>query len=102
MSIERFLGVLAADEADSRIELVQVAEPGMVPTLELRFQRHGGDLGWMTHKRMRLAPGQIGDLREAMNLMDPDARDAKISATEKASAHSLRVVGAEDTERSSG
>lgn len=102
MSIERFLGVLAADEADSRIELVQVGEPGAIPTLELRFQRHGGDLGWMTHKRMRLAPGQISDLREAMNLMDMDAREAKISATHKAAAHSLRLVGADDNERSSG
>jgi hypothetical protein len=102
MSIERYLGVLAGDEVDSRIELVQVGEQGSIPTLELRFQRHGGDLGWVTHKRMRMAPGQISDLREAVNLMDMDARQAKISATERGVARSLKVVGGDDHERSSG
>ncbi len=102
MSIEKFLGVLAADEDDGRIELVQIAEPGSVPTLELRFQRHGGDLGWMTHKRMRLAAGQVGDLREVLNMMDTDARQARISATEKAAARSLHLVADDDHERSSG
>lgn len=102
MSIERSLGVLAADEVDSRIELVQVGEQGSTPTLELRFQRHGGDLGWVTHKRMRMAPGQISDLRAAVNLMDMDARQAKISATERGAAQSLHLVDADDQERSSG
>ncbi|MFP4597429.1 MAG: hypothetical protein ACLFVJ_04205 [Persicimonas sp.] len=102
MSIEKFLGVLAADEDDGRIELVQVAEPGAVPTLELRFQRHGGDLGWTTHKRMRLASGQVGELHEVLNMMDPDARQARISATQKAAARSLHLVGEDDGERSSG
>ena len=102
MTVEKFLGVLAADEADSRIEMMQVAEEGSTPTLELRFQRHAGDLGWMTHKRMRLAAGQVSDLRDALNMMDMDARQAKISSTEKAAARSLRLVSDDDQERSSG
>jgi hypothetical protein len=102
MSIERFLGVLAGDETDSRIELVQVGEQGSIPTLELRFQRHGGDLGWMTHKRMRLAPGQISDLQQAVNMMDMDARQAQISASERGAARSLQLVDMDTDERSSG
>jgi hypothetical protein len=102
MSIDRVLGVLAADEVDSRIALVQVGEQGSVPTLELRFQRHGGDLGWVTHKRMRMAPGQISDLRDAVNLMDMDARQAKLSAAERGVARSLHLVDGDDQERSSG
>jgi hypothetical protein len=101
MTIEKQLGVLAGDEEDSRVELVQVAEAGEVPTLELRFQRHAGELGWMTHKRIRMAGGQIPELRAALNLMDPDAREASISATQKAAARSLRLVDA-DNERNSG
>lgn len=102
MTIERCLGMLAGEDSDSRIEMVQVGEPNTIPTLELRFQRYGEDLGWVTHKRIRMAPGQVGDLREALNLMDPDARDAKISASEKAAARSLRVVPSHVDERSSG
>lgn len=102
MTIERPLGVLAADEPGSRIALVQVAEEGETPTLELRFQRDGGDLGWLTHKRMRMAAGQIGDLKAALNLMDMDARQAEISPTEKAAARSIRLLADDDQERSSG
>ena len=102
MSIEKCLGVLAGDEPNSRIEMVQVAEPNSIPTMELRFQRHGGDLGWVTHKRIRMAPGQIPDLKEAVNLMDMDAREAQISATDKAAARSLRLVDENADERSSG
>lgn len=104
MSTEKFLGVLAADEEDGRIELVQVAEAGSAATLELRFQRYGGELGWVTHKRMRLAAGQLPDLQDALNLMDSDARQARISPTEKAATRSLRLVanGEDEGERSSG
>lgn len=101
MNIEKQLGVLAGDDDGSRVELIQVSEPGEVPTLELRFQRYAGDLGWMTHKRIRMAAGQISDLRAAINLMDLDAREASINATKKGAARSLRLVGEQD-ERSSG
>ncbi len=92
MTIEKSLGVLAADEADSRIELVQVAEEGSTPTLELRFQRYADDFGWLTHRRMRLAPGQVSDLKSALALMDVDARQAKINPSQKAQARGLRLV----------
>lgn len=102
MSIEKSLGLLAVDEADSRIELVQVADPNSPPTLELRLQRLSADLGWCTHRRMRMAAGQISDLRSALNQMDPDARDATIRATDKASTRSIHLVSKTDTERRSG
>ena len=73
---EKHLGTLAGDERQTRVEVVQVAEPGETPTVELRMQRHGDSLGWVTHRRIRLAAGQIGDLQTALNLMDPDARDS--------------------------
>ena len=74
---EKHLGTLAGDENDSRIAVVQVAEPGETPTVEFRMQRHGDDLGWVTHRRMRFAAGQVGQLRDALNMMDPDGRDAE-------------------------
>ena len=75
---EKHLGTLAGDEDETRIELVQVAEPGETPTIEFRMQRHGDALGWVTHRRMRFAAGQVGKLRQALNMMDPDGRDADI------------------------
>ncbi len=77
MTIEKRLGDLLGYDEDTRVELVQVAEPGEPPTLELRLERHAGELGWQTHRRIRLAAGQIGALRDALNLMDLDARNAK-------------------------
>jgi hypothetical protein len=74
---EKHLGTLAGDEDDSRIAVVQVAEPGETPTVEFRMQRHGDALGWVTHRRMRFAAGQVGQLRDALNMMDPDGRDAE-------------------------
>jgi len=102
MTLEKLLGVLAGDEIDSRIELVQVADGAATPTLELRLQRLSADLGWCTHRRMRMAAGQISDLRRALNQMDPDAREATISASEKAAARSIRLVAHDSTERRSG
>lgn len=75
--IEKLLGILAGADEASRIELVQVGEPGELPTLELRMQHESGELGWLTHKRIALAPGQIPALRDALNLMDLDARDTR-------------------------
>lgn len=102
MSIEKFLGYLAGDDEGSRVELVQVGQPGETPTLEMRYQREGGSLGWVTQKRIKLAPGQVSKLRDALNLMDPDARDAEISAESKARSRSLTLVDVEHSERSSG
>ena len=70
---EKTLGYLDGDEAGTRIELVQVAAPGVQATLEMRMQRDGGDLGWVTQRRMRVAPGQMAALRMAVQLMDADA-----------------------------
>ncbi|MGM0556464.1 MAG: hypothetical protein ACQEVA_08825 [Myxococcota bacterium] len=102
MSIEKFLGYLAGDDENSRVELVQVGQPGQTPTLEMRYQREGGSLGWVTQKRIKLAPGQVADLRSALNLMDRDARDAEISAKRKAKSRSLTLVDIDQEERSSG
>ena len=78
MTIEKQLGTLAGDEEESRVEIVRVSEPGETPTLEMRMQHHTEDIGWQTHRRVTLAPGQIGALRDMLNLMDRDARDTII------------------------
>lgn len=92
--IEKFLGTLAGDEEATRIQLVQVGEPGEVPTLELRMQRDCGELGWSTQRRMKLAAGQWRELRDALNMMDPDAREARRPAAPSDDARpALRLIG---------
>lgn len=78
MDIEKFLASLVGADEMSRVEVVQVSQPGQTPTLEFRLERDAGDLGWQTHRRIRLAAGQISQLRDALNLMDADARQARI------------------------
>ncbi|MBA2660789.1 MAG: hypothetical protein H0U74_00715 [Bradymonadaceae bacterium] len=92
MDIEKFLASLVGDDAMTRVEVVQVAQPGQTPTLEIRLERHAGDLGWQTHRRIRLAAGQIGQLREALNMMDVDARDARIAHNPRTEADSNVVM----------
>ncbi len=77
MTHQKILGNLLGFAEDTRVELVQIGDSGETPTLELRLERYAGELGWQTHRRIRLAPGQIGALRDALNLMDPDARDSR-------------------------
>lgn len=77
MTIEKTLGDLLGFDEETRVELVQVGEPGETPTLELRLKRHAGDLGWLVHRRIRLAAGQISALRDSLNLMDIDARESR-------------------------
>lgn len=86
---EKLLGTLLGDSEDSRVEVVQVAEPHETPTLEIRLLRDAGELGWRVHKRIRLAAGQIGELRDALNLMDIDGRDAQ---PDREKARHLRLV----------
>lgn len=74
--MEKTLALLQGEHADEKIELVQVAESGETPTLELRLLRNAAQLGWRVHKRIRLAPGQIPDLQAGLNMMDIDARSA--------------------------
>jgi len=99
-TLEKHLGTLAGDEPRTRIEIVQVAEPGETPTVELRMQRHGDAIGWKTHRRIRLAAGQIGQLKSALNLMDPDARNA--DRDRDASSILEVIAGGEEPQRSSG
>jgi hypothetical protein len=81
MTFEKLLANLAGYDDMTRVELTQVAEPGETPTLELRLKTDAGDLGWLTTKRIRLAPGQIRELRDALNMMDLDAQRARPQAT---------------------
>jgi hypothetical protein len=67
-------GTLATSEPDCRIEVVQCAPPGEQPFVEFRFQRFCPQLGWLTHRRMAMAPGEVGALRQALNLLDRDAQ----------------------------
>ncbi len=91
--IERLLGTLAGDEEGTQVELMQVGAPGEVPTLELRYQRDCGELGWTTHKRIQVAPGQISALRDALNLMDRDAREARGAAPQAPTQRAQRAPG---------
>lgn len=86
---EKLLGTLLGETEGSRVEVVQVAESGETPTLEIRLLHDAGELGWMVHKRIRLAAGQVGALRDALNMMDIDAREAK---PESERASHLRLV----------
>jgi hypothetical protein len=78
MTIEKQLGTLAGNDDESRVEVIQIAEPGETPTLEIRMQHHTDEIGWQTHRRVAIAPGQVGALRDMLNMMDPDARDTVI------------------------
>lgn len=100
-TFEKHLDTLAAEDEGTRVEVVQVAEPGETPTLEFRMQRHGDSLGWVTHRRIRLEAGQIGELKQALSLMDPDARNAEPKSTSP-DVHSLLEVVDDDSHRSSG
>ena len=99
---EKHLGTLAAEEDGTRIELVQIAEPGETPTIEFRMQRHSESLGWMTHRRITFAAGQIGDLRAALNLMDLDAREATREEDGSKVESLFEVIPGGETKKSSG
>lgn len=77
MNFDKTLASLLGFDEKTRVEVVQVSEPNQVPTLELRLTTDGGELGWLPQRRIRLAAGQIGALRDALNLMDLDAREAQ-------------------------
>lgn len=79
--LEKLLGTLFGAEEGTRVELVQVAEPGETPTLEVRLLHDAGTLGWRVYRRIRLAPGQLSELRTALNLMDLDAQQARPKPT---------------------
>ena len=83
MDFEKGLGSLLGFDENTRVELVQVGAAGELPTLELRLLQDAGELGWLTQRRIRLAPGQVGMLRDALNAMDPDARDTRRPARER-------------------
>ncbi|MEM1348951.1 MAG: hypothetical protein AAGI01_10370 [Myxococcota bacterium] len=90
---EKTLGILAGAEGGERVEVVQVAEPGATPTVEFRMQHASESMGWCTHKRIKLAPGQFKALRDALNLMDPDARDAELQVAPEREVRHLRLIG---------
>ena len=92
MMFEKLLGTLMGSQDGSRVEIVQLAEPGETPALELRLLHDCGELGWTVHKRIGIAAGQVAELRDALNMMDLDAREAK---TTQRPSH-LRLVGFEE------
>ena len=74
--LDKLLGTLLGADEDSRVELVQVAQQDGPPTLEIRLLHDAGDLGWCVHRRIRIAAGQLAELRAALSMMDIDARTA--------------------------
>ena len=84
---EKLLGTLLGDTEGSRVEIVQVADSGETPTLEIRLLHDAGELGWMVHKRIRIAAGQMAALRDALNMADLDAQ-----ATPTDRASHLRLI----------
>ena len=89
---EKTLGILDAQEEGARIECVQIAHPNETPTIEFRHQRHCDHLGWVTQKRITLAPGQFEMLKMAMNMADIDTREAKPKANTTAQPSFLSLV----------
>jgi hypothetical protein len=59
----------------------------------MRLEADCGDLGWTTLRRIRLAAGQVPDLCQAINMMDPDARQAQRPAKARAAERGLRLIG---------
>jgi hypothetical protein len=49
-----------------------------------------------------MAPGQIGDLQDAINLMDPDARQADIDHDRERRKAGLSIVEDSEQTKSSG
>jgi hypothetical protein len=90
---EKTLGTFAGEENGTRVQLVQIAMPGETPTLEMRLEVDCGELGWTTLRRIRLAAGQVPDLCQAINMMDPDARQATRPAKARAAERGLRLIG---------
>ena len=89
---EKTLGTFAGEEQGTRVLLVQVAKPGETPTVEMRLEADCGDLGWTTLKRIRLAAGQVPDLCQAIQMMDPDAKQARRPARERAAERGFRLI----------
>ena len=94
--IEKTLGLFDGHEVHTRVELVQRAEPGERPALEMRMQRDCPGLGWVTERRITLAAGQWGAMRDALNLADLDVREDRApsrAAAADARASHLRLIG---------
>ena len=89
--IEKSLGVFDGAEQGTRVELVQVAEPGERVGLELRMQRECEGLGWTTQRRIGLAPGQWQALRDALMMADQDVREDVTTPRHREVAH-LRLI----------
>ncbi len=90
--IEKSLGMFDGEEESTRVELVQVAEPGERAQLELRMQRECEGLGWTTQRRITLAPGQWGALRDALMMADLDVREDRTGPVHEPATH-LRLIG---------
>lgn len=90
--IEKSLGVFDGDTEVTRVELVQVAEPGERARLELRMQRECEGLGWTTQRRIALAPGQWGALRDALMMADMDVREDRAEPRHERPSH-LQLIG---------
>ena len=88
---EKWLGTLDADTPDGRVALVQVAREGEQPTVEMRLQAWMPAVGWVTQRRIRIAPGQLPALLGALNLVDADARCPRVEPA-AASTGSLTLV----------
>lgn len=71
---EKTLSTLPGPTPGTRIEIVQIGEPGEQPSLELRHLTDAGSLGWCVQKRITMAAGSVPALRDALNLMDDDAQ----------------------------
>ena len=89
---EKHLATLSSVHDDEIVELVQVAMPDTTPTLELRVRPKDEAFGEMTIRRIGLAPGQIAQLRQALNLMDADAQEARTDSPRECTGH-LRLIG---------
>lgn len=70
---ERELAVMQGESANERVTAIEVSFPANDPAgrknyLELRFEHHAGELGWVTQRRIPLSAHNISDLRSALTL----------------------------------
>lgn len=70
---ERELTVMQGDRATERVTAVEVSFPANDPQgrenrLEIRFEHHVGELGWVVQRRIPIAATNMHQLRAALTL----------------------------------
>ena len=68
---ERVLTTIETAGSDDRVEVVEIAEPGVPARLEMRTQQHVSGLGWVTQRRISFDAQDVRALRLALGMFEP-------------------------------